>query len=176
MANVDEAAMQCSICRHAVVPAIVRAVQESESAEKAEEVVESALRPLSTSHAFDAVSKTTSVREQTKLSSSAEEAELDQHIHEYVEHLLFDTHHSQSLYSLVYDWHHAVNRRHLFPRLVEYLLCHCPGSQDIGPHDMQFSKFLSEHMVSRNRVIKKYGGHDAHNVDQFDSEPTRGDL
>lgn len=147
-----ELELKCSVCRHAIVPAVVRAAETSDvDAANVERHVEQALRQLSRTHAFDMISRTTALRN----AALEEDPVVDEHIHEYVESALFDIHTSKALHALIYSYHHLPNRRHQFARLTEYMLCHCDGSHQIGRGDKQFSDYLTEHMTSRRLIDER---------------------
>lgn len=165
-AHVEEAAIHCSICRHTVAPTILRAIEASTSAEDAERLTEEALRPLARTHAFDAVSRTTSMRERPKLESASEETELDEHIHHFVESLLFDIHQSSTVYGFFHTYHHFPKRRKYMSRLIEHMLCLC--DQELGLGDDHVRALIQDFQAAMNEVRAKYGhGHDAENIDRI---------
>jgi hypothetical protein len=148
-------AMRCHVCRHAVKPAIVKAVQEKAGTTDHREMLDEVLRGLAAKHIYDMESKSVILREDPGEKKFTDE-ERDENIHHFIEQLLWDEHMAAQIYAFADVYVQQPKRRHWFARLVDHVLCPCHDGKDVRRLDHGIDKYFMNHVAATMEAMKKY--------------------
>lgn len=148
-------AMRCHVCRHAMKPALVKAITEQAGKIDSKELVDTVLRKLAHMHVYDMESKSMILRE-VPAEKAYTDLERDENIHHFIEHLLWDEHMACSLYALADVYVQQPRRRHWFARLVDHAICPCHNGKEIMRLDHGIDKYLMNHVAATMSAMKRY--------------------